>query len=164
MEECAARLADALLSSPGWRASRWMHRSSGYEPELCDGVNGLRVVHTNGRIGTRYHDAEFGGAPIEIKKGSSIIVNLVRCAEQVACVSEEAAAPSLTLCIRTGARKGVREFVIVDSHDLAAHALGTNSAETILNIRTLSAARDVQCQAFLSWPELRKMALQRGTF
>lgn len=165
MEAQAERLAHALISDATWRcAGLWTRKSSSYEPALCSEVAGLAVVMGDGRIGTRYHDAVFGDAPVEIKKGNRIIVNLVRCAEQVTGVCAEAARPSLTLCLRLGAHKRVREFLIVDSHELARHALGGNSADMLLRMRELSGARDVQCQAFLSWKGLRDIALQQCVF
>jgi hypothetical protein len=68
----------------------WVNRNSSYDADACESL-GLQLS------AGRYWDAELGDVAIEIKKGRSIWIDLVRIAEQVIGVSPDAMRETVTL-------------------------------------------------------------------
>jgi hypothetical protein len=128
-------------------------RNSSYDAGACRAL-GLKLA-----VG-RYWDAVLDGAAIELKKGKSIWIDLVRVAEQVTGSSEEARRETVTLfLIPDSERRQLEAAHLVPTGRLIDHLRVTpERAEVLLELKR-SVPRSLNAQASLTVGDVRDLAV-----
>lgn len=129
----------------------WVGRRSGYEQEACSAL-GIECVQS------RYADAKWGRYSIELKKGRSIWLDIVRYSEIIIAHSEYAEDTALTLFLVPDKEVGrVTEVVCVPTKNLIAHLnINIEAAHTVLWLRD-RVPRQLNAQANLTILDVKKL-------
>ena len=107
-----ADLKQHLTQHMGSLRGSWVGRKSGYEPGLCAAL-GFSVETKR-----RYWDASWNGYRIELKKGTSIWLDLVRYSEIHLKANEDAACETLTLFFIPNGETAIGKVICVRTCDL----------------------------------------------
>ena len=146
--------AHVMAVFPNLRGA-WVSRNAGYEAELC---NAACLDYAAGR----YWDARFCGSLIEVKKGKSIWLDLVRLAEVALGTNEEARFCTTTLFfVPSKDRERIVEVVAVPTQQIIATM--NLSLEDWRYLTSLAARlpRQLNAQARLTLVDVRRLAVFR---
>ena len=127
----------------------WIRKNSGYEAGLCDCLGWKQVL-------TRYFDAVTHGFKIEIKKGKSIWLDLVRYSE---IVTGDGDLDTITAFFIPNDKKTEIEHIYFVKTDSIIRFLGLDKehAEQIIKLKDL-VPRQLNCQTSMTVSDVKKLA------
>lgn len=133
----------------------FINMNSSYENGLC-GVLGWHVDKN------RYFDATFQGLKIEIKKGRSIWLDLVRYSEIILGFGEDNTITAFFIPARE--KDKINTLFVVDTKDLIKELrLNNDIAKTLLSLQK-TVPRSLNVQASLTVADISKIAFYKKQF
>ena len=130
----------------------WISKNSGYEQALCEQAGFLCQK-------SRYWDAKFQDYFLELKKGTSIWIDLVRYAEIILSKNAEAGRETVTIfCVPNLDKTTIQKLVVVPTHRLIGTMnLTKDRAQFLLELGE-GLPRSLNAQASLTLKDVSSLA------
>jgi hypothetical protein len=144
-----------LTDIPSILNGDWISKNSAYETELCQEIGWN--LNTN-----RYFDAEKNNICIEIKKGKSIWLDLVRYSEIVLNIGEQNTITAFF--IPNQRRTQIEKIYFVETSKIINHLkIDTNIAQRLISLNQ-GVPRSLNCQASLTVRDISSLAFYTKIF